>query len=287
MLKDIYQDLCKKENGEDEVLYPIDGFNERYFMTQTGVVFEKIIIGKKTTYKNVLPREKGDYLYFYMTVGDSYIVYVWEKLFLMTFSPMYVSAETYRFVLNVRKYDKTEKLPFMLNLNWLIPEGGVETLKFPGYYGIPNNPHLVISKKLEFMNTSSGKKIKIWYPEERDQRRYPTISLDPKVKKFSPRATGLVHRLVAFAFIPVLAQRSQLYVNHIDGLKANFYPNNLEWVNHQENAEHAIANGLRSDNKEVVAYNITTRQVKYFDSYGLCGKFFKVLPALIAAAIYH
>ncbi len=287
MLKTIYQDLCNQENGEDRVKYPIDGFNERYFMNQAGVVFEKITIGKNTQYKNVLPREKGNYLYFYLTLGDSYIVYVWEKLFLMAFSPMYVSPESYRYVLTLRKYDKTQTLPNMLNLNWIVPEGGVETLKFPGYYGIPNNPHLVISKKLEFIQTATGKKAEIYYPNAALNKSYPAVAINEEVKKLSPRVTGLVHRLVAFAFIPILAHRSQLYVNHIDGIKVNFHPKNLEWVNHKENADHAIASGLRPDNKEVTAYNVTTQQVKHFVSYGECGKFFNVLPALIAAAIYH
>lgn len=51
-------------------------------------------------------------------------------------------------------------------------------------------------------------------------------------------ATVLVHRLVAAAFVEGQAiNRNE--VNHIDGVRDNNVPANLEWVNHAENIRHA------------------------------------------------
>lgn len=51
-----------------------------------------------------------------------------------------------------------------------------------------------------------------------------------------------VHRIVAFAFIPMDPKRT--HVNHKNGVKTDNRPANLEWVTPQENNKHAIATGL-------------------------------------------
>lgn len=52
-----------------------------------------------------------------------------------------------------------------------------------------------------------------------------------------------VHRLVAMAYIPIIADKSQ--VNHIDCNKQNNNASNLEWVNQTENNIHCISSGRR------------------------------------------
>lgn len=51
-----------------------------------------------------------------------------------------------------------------------------------------------------------------------------------------------VHREVAKAFIPNPCMKP--HVNHINGNKADNRADNLEWVTAQENADHAMKNGL-------------------------------------------
>lgn len=55
--------------------------------------------------------------------------------------------------------------------------------------------------------------------------------------------THLVHRLVAFAFLPTQSGKTE--VNHIDGNKLHNAQYNLEWVDSSYNKWHAWDLGLR------------------------------------------
>lgn len=65
------------------------------------------------------------------------------------------------------------------------------------------------------------------------------------VKLFNQQKTKrfLVHRLVATAFIP--NPKNVHVVSYIDGNKLNNCVENLEWVTHSENIEHAFRIGLK------------------------------------------
>ena len=62
------------------------------------------------------------------------------------------------------------------------------------------------------------------------------------LQKNSTRRMVLVHRLVAHYFIPNIDNKPQ--VNHINGIKTDNRVENLEWVLHRENLDHAIKNNL-------------------------------------------
>ena len=78
------------------------------------------------------------------------------------------------------------------------------------------------------------------------KKGYLLISLRTNKNK----KTYHIHRLVAQTFI--INYENKLTVNHKDGNKKNNNIDNLEWMTHQENVEHAIKNQLDIRVKPVI-----------------------------------
>lgn len=84
-----------------------------------------------------------------------------------------------------------------------------------------------------------------------------TLMRDGKRKK------ERIHRLVALHFVPRTREEAT-DVNHIDGDKRNNAKENLEWVTHRENIQHAMETGLLLANKSV--YELIDEEGNHLDT---------------------
>lgn len=82
----------------------------------------------------------------------------------------------------------------------------------------------------------------------------------------------LVHRLVAYAFIPN-TNETKNSINHIDGNPKNNRVENLEWCNHYENNNHAFDNNLIKTGKATKLLRLSDNNVFEFRSMSKAGLF--------------
>lgn len=71
-----------------------------------------------------------------------------------------------------------------------------------------------------------------------------------------------IHRLVAIQFIP--NPENKELVNHKDGNKLNNHVDNLEWVTHSENVQHAYDTDLNTNYKSIHMYELSGKYIKTF-----------------------
>jgi hypothetical protein len=89
------------------------------------------------------------------------------------------------------------------------------------------NEKYVVNIKGDIRRLSTGQKLK----PQPDKEGYLRVNLQAKMYR--------IHRLVASAFIGNPENKPS--VNHKDGVKSNNHVDNLEWVTHKENFQHAKA----------------------------------------------
>lgn len=125
---------------------------------------------------------------------------------------------------------------------------------YEGIYEVSNNGQIrTHENKTTYTKRHGVRKWKQRYLKNKTTNgRDVRISLwkDGKVRDF------LVHRLVAYAFIPTIKGKN--CVNHIDGNPKNNRVENLEWCTYKENQKHAFENDLVHTNLKVKLIQIDT-----------------------------
>ena len=98
----------------------------------------------------------------------------------------------------------------------------------------------------------------------------------------------LIHRLVAFAFIPNPNNLSD--INHKDGNKENNCIENLEWISKSQNTLHAYQTGLLTKSKgfsqEKKIKLIKDNEVFYCDSVTNASKYLNVAQTAVSNCLW-
>ena len=99
-------------------------------------------------------------------------------------------------------------------------------------------------------------------------------------------ALGLVHRLVAEAFIG-LPKDNSYTVNHKDGNKLNNHYTNLEWISHSDNIKHWIYSdrGIGSKTHPIEVYDLKGNLVGVYDSKNSAAEELGLHKTSVTAAI--
>lgn len=158
--------------------------------------------------------------------------------------------------------------------------GIVKGIDYKGYYQVSNLGNvrgldrIVINKK-NYNYSVKGKPKAIAY-----SFGYPTVLLSKIVRK-----QHRVSRLVAEAFIP--NPKNKRTVNHINGIKSDNRVENLEWMTHSENTQHALRTGLMDNlQKKVLMLNLDNEPLKIFDSQTKASRQMNIGQQGISACCY-
>ena len=243
----------------DQTFFKIDGVSDRYVINTKGLIFDEL------QKRDIFPAFEKGYLRVTLNLDGKFVRFDLRKLLLMAFSPMYTTLDVYMNKLLVLSFDKDLANLSLDNLIWKIPLSGVECIKHPGFYSVVGNPEVVISRSGTILDYETGEQKIVTLPNK--DNGYPYVSNARYYKKVKlPFSSNSVHRLMAFAFLPLEGSKDRFYVNHIDGNKLNYDIKNLEWVTYKENRDHAVEAGLCVQSVGVTAVDIYTKERRGFPS---------------------
>lgn len=154
------------------------------------------------------------------------------------------------------------------------------------FYAVEETGWLPVNRKGEFIDTD-GNITKGILPANGVYCYYQYNTVFRTKAGVLRNGKGFVHKAVALTFLEFKKPfpMGKLEVNHIDGNKLNNCVENLEWVTHAENIEHAIYTGLLNIEVPVEARNYHTGEYKKFRSISECSKFLNISGGLLSIYI--
>lgn len=112
--------------------------------------------------------------------------------------------------------------------------------EYEGIYEVSNDGRVRTHKDKTTYTKMHG--IRKWKQRELKEKNPKGRDVRVSLYKNGKEKSFLVHRLVAYAFIPRVEGKDD--INHIDGNPRNNNVENLEWCNCTENINHAFENNL-------------------------------------------
>lgn len=129
----------------------------------------------------------------------------------------------------------------------------------------------------DFKVSSSGLVIPLHFKDPKSTHGYLGKNGYHYVKDRDGRS-HYVHRLVCSAFHGPPSPEKP-FVNHLDGVKQNNTPGNLEWCTPRENSDHAWDHGLVDNRTPIKVWDFYEDTVHEFNSLGSCKELFgKAIP---------
>lgn len=144
-----------------------------------------------------------------------------------------------------------------------------EVVGYEGLYKVSNTGEIKSPEGKITYTKRHGRRV--WKERIMKQKKHKDGTCRVNLWKDGKPSTHLVHRLVAYAFIPL--EEDKEFINHKDGSRLNNHVDNLEWCTYKENANHAFDTGLMSSNEKVKLINKETGETYYFRSKAKASEF--------------
>lgn len=137
-----------------------------------------------------------------------------------------------------------------------------------GYYRIPNHSKTGISVDGRVIDLITGEEIST---HRSTGYVYACVYHD----EWDAVESIGVHRLLTLAFYGIPNDHDAI-PNHLDGVKDNNVYHNVEWSTYSGNIDHAYRNGLRTDNRPILAKDLRDGSVTRFHALAECARHFGV-----------
>lgn len=259
-MENTFKNYYQQIHGDASHFNKIDGIDSKYTINKNGILYNN---DTKTFVNYVALNDRISYDV--KDLSGRRLRLSAHRLVLMAFCPLDITIVEY-LKLPMIVFDKNYSNIELSNLSWKIPEGGIESKTYKGYYSIPWHIGYFINKEYEVIIPSKKEICKVTTPD--GARDYPKITRLPELYSSFKNCwhTRQFHRLICLTFLPIPDFNERILVNHKDGNKLNYNLSNLEWSTYSENRQYAIANDLCVQSVKVRALDTRNNKKYLFNS---------------------